>query len=49
MGVVSQYSCETISMTNVSVEESDRDLETLVKEVIEIIRPALQADEGDVV
>ena len=36
-------------MTNVSVEESDRDLETLVKEVIEVIRPALQADEGDVV
>ena len=49
VGVVSQYSCETISMTNVSVKESDRDLETLVKEVIEIIRPALQADEGDVV
>ena len=42
MGVVSQYSCETIDMTN-------RDLETLVKEVIELIRPALQADEGDVV
>ena len=36
-------------MTNVSLEESDRDLETLVKEVIELIRPALQADEGDVV
>ena len=49
VGVVSQYSCETIHMTNVSVEESDRDLETLVKEVIEVIRPALQADEGDVV
>ena len=49
VGVVSQYSYETISMTNVSVKESDRDLETLVKEVIEIIRPALQADEGDVV
>ena len=49
MGVVSQYSCETIDMTNVSLEESDRDLETLVKEVIELIRPALQADEGDVV
>ena len=49
VGVVSQYSCETIDMTNVSLEESDRDLETLVKEVIELIRPALQADEGDVV
>ena len=49
MGVVSQYSCETIDMTNVSLEESDRDLETLVKEVIELIRPALQADEGEVV
>jgi len=49
VGVVSQYSCETIDMTNVSIEESDRDLETLVKEVIEVIRPALQADEGDVV
>ena len=49
VGVVSQYSCETIHMTNVSIEESDRDLETRVKEAIEVIRPALQVDEGDVV
>ncbi|MBL89968.1 MAG: hypothetical protein CL517_06785 [Actinobacteria bacterium] len=36
-------------MADLSVDDSDRKLETLVKEVIEVIRPALQADEGDVV
>ena len=36
-------------MADDSEKDSDRRLETLVKDVIEIIRPALQADEGDVV
>ncbi|MAT62883.1 MAG: hypothetical protein CL881_03700 [Dehalococcoidia bacterium] len=35
-------------MTNLSVGESDKDLETLVRDAIEFIRPVLQADEGDV-
>ena len=48
VGVVRQYSCETIDMTNLSVGESDKDLETLVRDAIEFIRPVLQADEGDV-
>lgn len=48
MGVLIDSFCETTSMTIDSLKPAEESLKIRVEKVIEVIRPAIQADEGDI-
>ena len=49
MGVDGDWGCDTDVMPIDAVAERPADLRSRVESVIEVIRPAIQADEGDIV
>ena len=49
MGVDRDWCCNTVVMPIDTVAERPADLYFRVESVIEVIRPAIQADEGDIV
>ena len=49
MGVDGDWGCDTGVMPIDAVTERPADLHSRVESVIEVIRPAIQADEGDIV